>query len=390
MMLVESGHVDLQQIYTDGSKIESTANRYTFVWGKVIKTNKERISRRLEELWQYTQQVAAQELQDISPTQYASIDPEEVRKTVEIIDQALKDKPVPKKVKQKVRYARKNWSEKLKEYQEKEAKLGERNSYLKTDEDATFMRMKEDHMGNSQLKPAYNVQVSTNNQIITHYSVHQNPADTETLKPHLDGFKDACGTLPGELIADAGYGSEENYEFLEKNNVEAYVKDNYIDRDLRRKPTAKSMFYAENLHYNKELNCYYCPMGQPMTFIGNKQNIRAGYKRTLSRYRAKNCESCPIRGMCHKAEDNRVIEVSHALIESRNKARERLLSEKGVALRKRRAIEVEPVFGMIKQNRGFRRFMLRGLEKVGIELGLPALAHNLMKISVLNGINAPF
>lgn len=391
MMLVESGHVDLQQIYTDGSKIESTANRYTFVWSKTIKNNKERIARQLEELWQYTQQVAAQELQDISPTQYASIDPEEVRKTVELIDQALKDKPVPKKVMQKVRYARKNWPEKLKEYKEKEEKLGERNSYSKTDEDATFMRMKEDHMGNGQLKPAYNIQVSTNNQIITHYSVHQNPADTETLKPHLDGFQAAYGTMPGELIADAGYGSEENYEFLEKNNVEAYVKDNYFDRDLRRKSTAKSMFYAENLHYNKELNCYYCPMGQAMTFIGNKQeNTKAGYKRTLSRYRAKNCEGCPMRGMCYKAKGNRVIDVSHALIELRNKARERLLSEKGVELRKQRAIEVEPVFGMIKQNRGFRRFMLRGLEKVGIELGLLAIAHNLKKMVIIDGLNAPF
>jgi hypothetical protein len=382
MMMVESGHVDLQRVYTDGTKIEANANRYTFVWGRAIKTSKERIVKQLEELWQYTQQIAAEELKDTAPTQYTPIDPEKVRQVVEQIDQALKDKEVAPKVKQKVRYAKKNWPGKLKEYEEKEQQLGDRNSFSKTDPDATFMRMKEDHMLNGQLKPGYNAQISTNNQIIVNYSLHQNPTDTKTLIPHLDSFRDAYGVMPKELTADAGFGSEENYEFMEENNIEAYVKYNYFDQEQHNDGQAKGVFHVDKLHYNKQLDCYYCPMGQIMTNIGTKtEYTETGYQRTLSRYQAANCEGCPIRGRCHKAKGNRIIEVSHRLNELKAKARERLKSNIGIAHRKQRPVDVEPVFGMLKQNRGFRRFLLRGLDKVSIEFGLLALAHNLKKLT---------
>lgn len=384
LLMASSGHVDLQQVYTDGTKIESSANRYTFVWGKAIKTSRERISRQLEELWQYADQVAKQELADQPPTQFAAIDPEEVRKTIELIDRALEDKPVAKKIRQKVKYAKKHWPGQLKSYQEKEAILEGRNSYSKTDKDATFMRMKEDHMGNGQLKPAYNVQISTSDQIIAHYSIHQNPTDTLTLKSHLETFQQELGVKPKELVADAGYGSEENYDYLASNQIEAYVKDNYFDKTQHKNELAKGNFHPDNLHYNNDLNCYYCPMGQPMKFIGNKvEPAKSGYQRTLSRYQACNCNGCPIRGACHRSENNRIIEVSHHLNELRKRARELLNSEKGIAHRKKRPVDVEPVFGMIKQNRGFRRFLLKGIEKVTIEFGLVALAHNMMKLCTL-------
>lgn len=391
MLMAESGHVDLQNVYTDGTKIEASANRYTFVWGKAIKTNKERIAKQLDELWQYTQEVAAEELKDTSPTQFTRISPEEVRKTVEIIDQALQDKSVDPKVKQKVKYAKKNWPDKLKEYQQKDQTLGERNSYSKTDPDATFMRMKEDHMRNGQLKPGYNAQISTNEQIIVNYTLHQNPTDTKTLKTHLESFREAYGFMPKELTADAGYGSEENYEFMEQNDIEAYVKYNYFDQELHKQQKAKGIFHPDNLYYNKERDCYYCPIGQAMICIGTKiETSEAGYKRILSRYQAANCEGCPLRGKCHKAKGNRIIEVSHRLNELRKKARERLCSERGIAHRKKRPIDVEPVFGMLKQNRGFRRFLLRGIDKVAIEFGLLALAHNLKKMTQKHPILAVF
>lgn len=382
LMMANSGHVDLQKVYTDGTKIEANANRYTFVWGKAIKTSKERIAKQLEELWQYTQQIATEELKDTAPTRYKSLDPEDVRKTVEQIDQALKDTAASPKVKQKVKYAKKNWPDKLKEYQQKEELLGKRNSYSKTDPDATFMRMKEDHMLNGQLKPGYNAQISTNNQIIITYSIHQNPTDTLTLKPHLKSYKQEFGFMPKELTADAGYGSEENYEFMEKNFMEAYVKYNYFDQEQQKGGQSKGPFHADNLYYNKERNCYYCPMGQVMAFIGTKEDItESGYKRTLSRYQAQNCANCPLRGKCHKAKGNRIIEVSHRLNELRAKARELLLSDKGKDHRRQRPVDVEPVFGILKQNKGFRRFMLRGIDKVSIEFGLLALAHNLKKMA---------
>lgn len=382
LMLAESGHIDLQNVYTDGTKIEANANRYTFVWGNAIKTSRERIIRQLDELWDYTQHVAAEELKDTTPTQFTMIDPEKVRETIQKIDQALEEKEVPQKVRQKLNYARKQWPAKLKEYEEKEKVLGDRNSYSKTDTDATFMRMKEDHMLNGQLKPAYNVQISTNNQMIGNYSIHQNPADTKTLRSHLASFKKLYGFLPKTLTADAGYGSEENYELLEQNHIDAYVKYNYFDKDQHDNGAAKGEFHPDNLFYNKDLDCYYCPMGQRMTFVGNKTSLtEAGYRITLSRYQAQDCSQCPLRGRCHKRIKNRIIEVSHRGLELKTKARNMLLSEEGKMHRKRRPADVEPVFGMIKHNRGFKRFMLRGLVKVEVEFGLLSIAHNLKKIA---------
>ena len=382
LMLVDSGHIDLQRVYTDGTKIEANANRYTFVWGNSIKNNKQRIKEQLEELWAYTQEIASEELKDTAPVNFTSINPETVRQTIEQIDQALKDKPADEKVKQKVKYAKKNWPDKLEEYQEKEKILKERNSFSKTDPDATFMRMKEDHMQNGQLKPGYNVQISTNKQFIGNYSIHQSTTDTTTLRSHLVSFEKLYGFMPEELTADAGYGSQENYEFLENNGIEGYVKDNYFDKTQHGKDDLKREFHPDNLFYNKSLDCYYCPMAQPMVFIGYETKItKTGYRVTLSRYQAQNCEGCPLHGRCHTSKENWIIEVSHRGNELRNKARERLRSEKGINHRKQRPVDVEPVFGIIKHNRGFKRFMLRGLNKVEIEFGLLAIAHNLKKIA---------
>jgi gas vesicle protein len=144
-LLVEQGLVNLKEIYIDGTKIESKANRYTFVWGKAIKRNKEKIQKQLEELWSYTQQLAQEELKDTTPTTFDTIDPEKVTDTINKINEALKDKPVSKKVTQKLKYAKKNWPDNLQKYDQQEKILQGRNSYSKTDPDATFMRMKDDH-----------------------------------------------------------------------------------------------------------------------------------------------------------------------------------------------------------------------------------------------------
>jgi transposase len=382
LLMAESGHVDLQKVYTDGTKIESKANRYTFVWGKNVKRYKENIVKQLEELWNYTQEVAAEELKDNMPITFEQIDPEKVRQTINQIDEALKDKPVSKEIKKKINKAKKDWPENIEQYNKQEEILGERNSYAKTDTDATFMRMKDDHLQNGQLKPAYNAQISTNNQFIVNYTIHQNPGDTNTLIPHLESFKEGYNFLPKELTADAAYGSEGNYEYMEQNNVEAYVKYNYFYKEQKEGEKAKPTFHIDNLYYNKEHNCYYCPMGQRMNFIGTSiDETESGYKRTLSHYQAQNCVDCPLHGPCHKSKNNRIIEVSHRLNELKAKARERLCSETGLAHRSQRSVDVEPTFGIIKQNKGFRRFMLTGNEKVNIEFGLLSIAHNLKKLA---------
>ena len=242
------------------------------------------------------------------------------------------------------------------------------------------MRLKEDHMKNGQLKPAYNLQVSSSNQYIVTYSIHPNPTDTSTLPAHMEVHKDLYNEAPEVVVADAGYGSEQNLAFLEQESVEAFVKHNYFDKDRKKSRTDKKPFTPGKLYYNKEEDYYVCPMGQHMHKIREgRQQTDNGYNRTISTYRAVNCAGCPLRGVCHKAEGNRTIQVSHEGNRLKQQATERLLTERGVAYRKKRCWDVEPVFANLKQNKGFRRFMLRGKEKVAIEAGLLAIAHNLRK-----------
>ena len=391
LFMSDRGLVDMRLAYTDGTIMEANANRYTFVWGKNVTRYRENIVKQLEELWNYTQEVAAQELQDTTPTSFEHISSEELKQLVDTIDNALKDKPKDTKTQKQLNNAKKHWPDKLAAYKKQEQILDGRNSYSKTDTDATFMRMKEDHLRNSQLKPAYNLQISTNDQIITNYTVHQNPADTTTLKSHLEQFKQHYGFLPSVLVADAGYGSEENYEYLfDDNNIEAYVKYNWFDKENKQScKDKKGEFHVDNLFYNPQHDCYYCPMGQQMTLREiKKEKTSTGYIKTLHMYQAQNCTGCPMRGVCHNAEGHRMVRASHKLRRLKERARSLLLSPKGVDHRQKRPVDVEPVFGFIKHNRGFRRFLLRGIEKVNIEVGILSIVSNILKIIKLMG-NSP-
>lgn len=384
LLLVDSGVITLKEAYLDGTKIEANANRYTFVWGRSIIKSKERIKKQLDELWSYAESLAREELENNEPIDFEKIDQESVIKTIESIDKALKNKNIDKKVKQKLNYARKNWPESLKKYEQQEKTLGKRNSYSKTDPDATFMRMKEDHMLNGQLKPGYNWQISTENQYILGYTIHQTTNDTTTLVSHMESLKECLGKMPDTLVADAGYGSEENYEYLENNNVEAFVKYQYFHKEQSKKWRTDPC-RIENLPYDKKSDSYTCPMGQQMDFIREKIKITDnGFRQTKRLYQANNCEGCPMRGACNKARGNRVIEINKRLDHYKSIIRERLTSERGRKYRSQRPVDVEAVFGIIKGNKNYRKFLLRGLEKVEIEVGLLALSHNLSKLAARN------
>lgn len=381
LLLCEEGLLNIKDLYTDGTKIEANANRYTFVWGKAIKTSKERIRQQLNELWQYAQSVAASELDDTDPSGFDKIDSEKVNQTIAVINAALKDKPVKKEVRQKLGYAKKHWPAALDKYDGQEKILAsQRNSYSKTDRDATFMRMKEDHMKNGQLKPAYNVQISTNNQYIASYSIHQNTTDTNTLIGHINQHVKHYKQKPNTITADAGYGSEQNYQWLEDKRITAYVKHNQFDRMQNKKIRNKNPYATDKLSYNKHKDHYLCPAGKPMKNIGtHSTTTRTGFKQTITRYQAKKCEGCPLRSECHQQKGNRIIEVNHNLQRLKQKADKRLKTKRGIQNRKQRCFDTEPVFANIKHNHHFKRFMLRGIEKVNIETGLLALAHNLRK-----------
>ena len=377
-LLVAEGVLSIKDLYVDGTKIEANANRYTFVWGNAIKTSKEKIKKQLEALWQYTQKVAAEELDQPTPPDFTTISKEKVAQTIEKIDQALSSRnDVSKQVKQKLSYARKNWPAALDKYQAQEKILDGRNSYSKTDTDATFMRMKDDHMKNGQLKAAYNVQISTSNQFIVDYSLHPNPTDTTTLPKHIEQYKIIYNQYPQSITADAGYGSEENFQYLEDNTIEGYVKYSSFDKQQSANHYKKNPFATEQLYYNEQRDCYYCPMGQTMNCIGSYQRqTSTGFKQTIKKYQAQNCNGCPLRGVCHNSKYNRVIEVNHNLNRHKAIAKQKLNTEQGIEKRKQRCHDVEPVFGNIKSNHKFNRFMLRGKRKVTIELGLLALAQN--------------
>ena len=212
--------------------------------------------------------------------------------------------------------------------------------------------------------------------------LHQNPTDTKTLIPHLEEHANNYQQKPKVAIADAGYGSEQNYEYLAQIEATAYVKYSSFNKDQHPSKVDKKPFAVDKLHYNKQKNEYICPMGQAMHHIGTcTQKTEAGYTRILDKYQAKNCSKCPLNGVCHRSKGNRIIEVSHRGNELKQQAYENLTSEQGIYYRKKRCIEPEPVFGNIKHNKNFKRFMLRGLQKVNIETGLLALAHNLKKKS---------
>ena len=387
LLLAEAGMISLKEIYTDGTKIEANANKYSFVWGKSIRFNKTRMISQLKELWRYTQQVAQNELMEPEPD-FGSLSPEELEAAITRISKSLKaaevdDQELKKKRLQKLNYAKRHWPGKVNEYEEQERQLGERNSFSKTDPDATFMRMKEDHMKNGQLKAGYNLQFSTHNQCILHFSLHQNPTDTTTLIPHLESFSALYGFLPTTITADAGYGSEENYVWLEAKNIEGYVKYNYFHKEQREASKQKPKLLDPNtLHYDAYGDRYICPMGQEMTLaFVRKRKTATDYEQTTKTYQARNCSGCPLAASCHPVYGRANITVNHTLHRLKAQARRLLLSPEGVRKRKQRGVDVEPVFGQLKHNKNFKRFRLKGLQKAGIEIGLAAMAHNIAKLA---------
>lgn len=190
------------------------------------------------------------------------------------------------------------------------------------------------------------------------------------------------------MVADSGYGSEENYEYLENEQIEHYVKFNYFHAE-QKKAFKTNPYKVENLHYNETGDYFVCPMGQHMHFVAEYQKTNAhGYQSTLRKYRAKNCSKCHIRSRCFKGKGNRSIEVNFRLRSYKQKAREALNSDKGLNHRSKRPIEPEAVFGQIKYNKGFNRFKLAGIEGVKLEFALIAIALNLSKMAKKQGQKA--
>jgi transposase len=376
-MLNELGCLSLDVQYVDGTKIESAANKYTFVWKKSVEKNKAKLENQikavLDEIENHIMEDGCENNSEAVPQ---DLNADILKERLEALNSKINEKSVKKKVE-----AIQSELPRLKKYEEQLEKMGDRNSMSKTDESATFMRMKEDHMNNGQLKPAYNTQISTNEQFITNFTVAQTPGDTTILIGHLEKFDQAYDVQSSTVVADAGYGSEENYEYMESQGIEAFVKYNYFHKEQKRN-FSKEIANIENLFYNEVEDFFICPMGQRMENVGTGNRMTGnGYEIVVNSYKAKNCNNCPLRGICHNAKGERVVTFNKRLKQLKKKAKELLLSEEGIRHRKKRAIEPEAVFGQIKSNNNFNRFTLKGLQKVQLEFGLIALAHNFRKLA---------
>lgn len=389
--LFEAGYIDLKTQIVDGSKMESVANKYSYVWEKnVLRYSgnlKEKISKILEEIDAY---IANEE--DITDEQdHEPSEQKDDKKPVEELNAAdierklegYADKTTPA-IKKKVNQITKKHLPKLKQYEAQQAILNGRSSYSKTDPDATFMRMKDDVLGTGQLKPAYNIQLSSEDQFIINYTIHQNANDASCYKAHTE---DTLALLHKRglpkferSMGDSIYGTEENYEYLKGEQIDNYLKYPSFHIEQKRK-NQNDPFRVQNFYYNEVEDYYVCPMGQHMTCSEEKQRTRkSGYISTFKVYEAQNCRGCPLQGLCTKSKSNRTVHRNANLEDHKLVARQNLNSDVGIELRQKRSVDVEPIFGHIKYNRGFNRFTLRGIENINVELGLLAIAHNLKKM----------
>ena len=386
-MLVDGKFISLDVQYVDGTKIEASANKYTFVWKKVTKMNQGKLDKKVKAILEEAEKELDMELGEPSEEVMTS---DEMKERTDRIIAEMDDKGISDKCLRKaVREVQKEHVQKMKEYEDKLNTLGERNSYSKTDPDASFMRMKEDAMNNGQTKPGYNIQISTENQFITHYSTSWRPTDWGTFIKHMDTFNERYGKHSKEVVADSGYGSEENYEYMEINEIEGYVKYSMFHTELKKK-TIQNPFLAEHLYYNERDDYFVCPMGQHMTYVGDKQRVSdLGYISHTRLYQARNCEGCPLRGLCFKGKENRIIDVNVKGRLYRDRAKELLTSERGLYHRSMRTIEPEAVFGQIKYDGGFKRFHYRGNRLVRAEFATVAIAHNIKKMIAAIARQAP-
>lgn len=387
LILVEKGFVTLEVEYLDGTKIESKANKYTFVWRKSVERNREKL---LEKIRVLLQQINEQMAQDkAADVDTLELTPQTLCEISKEFKEALGSEPEAKTKEEKAAQRGKNkmfkelekHGEKLAEYNSCLEQMEGRNSISKTDPSATFMRMKEDAMCNGQTKPGYNLQISSENQFITDFALFPNPTDTLTFIPFLGSFPGRYGRFPKRVVADSGYGSEENYRFMDEAGIEGFVKYNrfHLEHRPRYKPDT---FHPDSLYYNEEGDYYICPMGQRMSRTGTVQTrTEGGYISQSACYCAIRCKGCPLRCLCYKTKANqRTIRVNHRLNAYKRKACELLTSEEGIKERGRRCIEPEAVFGQMKSNMAYRRFRHMGKDKVVMDFTFFAIAFNIKKL----------
>ena len=365
--------IKYEHLFVDGTKIEANANKYSFVWAKAVMKYMSRLCNKLEK--------RCAELCNAY-----GIMPCEAEKLLEALEERIKTPFVHGRGKRKtqlqrdIEELREMLSRKAK-YEDYQKKFDGRNSFSKTDPDATFMHMKEDHMRNGQLKPGYNIQIGVESEYIVGVGSFTNRTDVQTLIPFLNRIRKHTNRKFENIIADAGYESSENYLYLEENGQRCFIKpQNY---EISKKRSYKADPYTvENMEYNAKRDEYTCPNGRKLKFRReSKKTTENGYTISTKYYSNEKCGRCPHRDKCHKSKkDYRTIQVNNVILEHRPKTLEALTTEKGTLLRMNRSIQVEGVFGVLKEDYGFRRFLTRGKKNIETQFFLLAFALNIEKL----------
>lgn len=370
-------------LFIDGTKIEANANKYTFVWKKSINKNEEKMLIKIKDI---VADINLKELTNFEIEKEGLISSiEDILKWLERLKSERSIEYVKGIGKRKTQIQK--WSEKLLEYKERQEKynsskvlMENRNSYSKTDVDATFMHMKDDHMRNSQLKPAYNVQIGVESEFVTGVGIFQNRNDIATLIPMIENMESYLNHKYTNIIADSGYESEENYVYLENNGQEAYIKPQTYEK-WKKKSFKNDISKRENMKYDDENDIYICHDNKLLKPIGtvNRTSI-SGYKAEVTVYECENCIDCAFKPKCTKSKGNKKMHVSKNFIGKREKSYTNITTEEGTLLRMNRSIQVEGAFGVLKNNYQFNRFLTRGKIGVKTEFILLCFGYNINKL----------
>ena len=394
--LVKEALIDQEAIFIDGTKIEANANKFSFTWKKSTERFHQSLVDKSNELYdellkqKIIPEIERENEDELSVAELAEITLK-VDEVIEEFDEKIntstdvQERKTLRSERKFPKQARKqlvDFIERKQKYLKDFEIFGERNSYSKTDHDATFMRMKDDHMMNGQLKPGYNVQIATEGQYTLAYDVFPNPTDTRTLIPFLNEIEEGYFDLPKYIVADAGYGSEQNYhDILSNRGREALITYNMYQKEQKRK-YKKDEFNTANWLYDEEKDEYTCPNQQQLIYkYDSVRTDRYGFQRQFKVYESEDCSTCLLRSSCTKAKpgNNRKMMVNEVWEEHKEYVREKLSEEETNSIYRRRKIDVEPVFGFLKANLAFKRFSVRGKSKVKKEIGFALMAVNLRK-----------
>lgn len=391
VFLADHGYIKMENYFCDGSTFSADANRHGMIWRKNAERYKTGAEEKCRELFRQIDELNAAEDKQHGDTDLEErgvlakeVTGETIRQQVDKLDSIISS-AVSGKKQRKAASLKKQLREKqqkIADHQQQIETAGQRSGYSKTDEDATALRMK-----NGELLPAYNVLAGCEDQFIVNISVHQNSNDATCFPRHMEKLEQHNPELPQAVIADAIFGTEQNYELLENKQVAAYLKYPSFQAE-QKQAYQQNPFLKDNFSYDPLADSYTCPNQQQLvhTATYGQTHKRTGYQSTIKEYQCQNCSGCPFYQQCCRSTtgENRLIKVNEKLEVFRQKARQELNSEQGQELRKKRCIEIESCFGDIKHNMGFRRFHLRGQRKVETEFSLVAMAHNLRKLHLNN------